>query len=342
MVRIDLHTSRQDRRVLGDIVTSEDYVAQLSWIIPLMLATSISGLVSVPTIRHSIPFRYFQVPAVTFGLSCIIVNACVAFLFGGILFGSHPFVASAIFTFLALTGIEYAFVDMWIQKMRPHGGVKVAMSPADYKTLVLDAEERAQELLFLPKRMSVMFKPQEMIEAIAASRHDPGSESYRSYIEEHVLRRGSFQAALARGAHVRMIYNKLDLISYFQNREHIDVATGLSVGFFREMLVEWKRLQRVYPQTFFVGLTDAAIALRYELIDGVKIVVHESAGSKSKSRLNALFIEDVEVGRKVREDFETIWDQIDHCDKTAGSVSAWIDAKLLPILDSAERGLTGE
>jgi hypothetical protein len=212
----------------------------------------------------------------------------------------------------------------------------VAMSPSDYKKMILTAEANASELLFLPKRLSALFKPDSMIRAIAALRHAPGSEFFSSYISEHEARKASFHRALDRGTTVKMIYRKEDLIQYFKQRKHLGVDNDMEISDLKAMIDEWKTLYRLYPGNFFVGLTEVTIAMKYEVIDRSRVVFHESAGSKSRDRLTAICIESKIVAEKVARDFETIWDDIPIEFKSTENVNEWIDTTLLPILTEVE------
>lgn len=99
------------------------------------------------------------------------------------------------------------------------------------------------------------------------------------------------------------------------------------------MLNEWKRILLQYPNSYFVRLTDENLPLKYELINRRKMVMHESIGSDSRDRLNAILIENSIIVKKISNDFSQIWERVESANRDNQYTINFIDTVLLPILN---------
>lgn len=129
-----------------------------------------------------------------------------------------------------------------------------------------------------------------------------------------------------------MNYIIKNLISYISKQAHNGVD-NIEKEYFIEMLNEWKRILLQYPNSYFVRLTDENLPLKYELINRRKMVMHESIGSDSRDRLNAILIENSIIVKKISNDFSQIWERIESANRDNQYTINFIDTVLLPILN---------
>jgi hypothetical protein len=204
--------------------------------------------------------------------------------------------------------------------------VRTAMSPAQYKELVLTLEGEATRIDRLPKRIFVVFKSPEIIRSIAEQRYGIGSNHVGHYVQEHHERSAKFFSALGRGMVCREIYNKSEVITYVQSRKHGRNVT-LTNAQIEETLVRWRDAILSQPH-YLVGLTDDRLPFKYELIDGTHFIMHEAIGQNDEGRMNAFCITGVEFCKKPISDFEIIWNSIPRASREPKNVAKWIEKVL--------------
>ncbi len=202
--------------------------------------------------------------------------------------------------------------------------IRLSMSPKDYKDLILKMENGSKEILLLSKRLTVMFKSEEMIKEMAKRRFGEGSPHIEAYIDEHTRRKNSFFSALARGCKIYEIHNKVELEKYLQERLHVGIGQ-MGYEHIIQMVENWKRTMLEYPEQYFVALTEESIPFKYELVNSEWMVIHESVGAQSDQRMNALFINSKEIVEDVRKDFFAIWERTSVADKDKRKVIACVD-----------------
>lgn len=208
--------------------------------------------------------------------------------------------------------------------------VRAATSPSDYKEMILGLESEAVHIDRLPKRLFVIFKSPAIVRAIAEQRYGPGSVHVGHYVEEHEERAARFFAALGRGMICREIYNKAELISYVRERRHSRNVT-LTSAHIEETIVRWRDAVLTQPN-YLVGLTDAPLPFKYELVDGKHFIMHEAIGQSDEGRLNAFCISGSEFCKKAMNDFEIIWNNIPPESRKPKNVAKWIESTLRPLI----------
>jgi hypothetical protein len=202
-------------------------------------------------------------------------------------------------------------------------------SPAEYKELILSLEGEAKSIDRIPKRLFVVFKSENVIQSIAEQRHGLGSANVRHYIEEHAERSRRFYSALGRGMRCREIYNRSEVIAYVKDRRH-GKGVLLTTEQVRDTIVLWRDAVRHQPN-YMVGLTDARIPFKYEIIDGTNFIMHEAIGQLDDHRLNAFCITGKDFCERASSDFETIWNSISPQARNRENVMRWIEKELLPL-----------
>lgn len=214
--------------------------------------------------------------------------------------------------------------------------VLVSMSPSDYKELILEVEKDSKEILLLSKRLTVMFKSEEMIREMAKRRFGEGSPHIAIYKDEHMQRKAAFYRALDDGCKIYEIHNKTELENYLFSRKHIGIGQ-VNCKFILQMLESWKQALQNYPENYFVALTEETIAIKYELVNREWMVIHESVGAQSDQRMNALFINSKKVSEEIRKDFFTIWERTDNKFREKTYIINWIDEKIRVIKENGDR-----
>lgn len=218
------------------------------------------------------------------------------------------------------------------EKAKIRGGEKilVSMSPSDYKKFILEVEKDSKEILLLSKRLSVMFKSEEMIREMAQKRFGEGSPHIMAYKNEHMQRKTSFYKALDDGCKIYEIHNKTELEDYLFSRKHIGIGQ-MDYKYILQMLESWKQAMQNYPESYFVALTEETIPIKYELINKEWMVIHESVGARSDQRMNALFVYSKEAVEEIRKDFFSVWERTDNNYRDRLRIIAWIDKKIREI-----------
>ncbi len=310
----------------------------LSSIGPLLITLLID--VAIPTILWITTFRTqtrlkLGAPLITAIITILVGNGLLAYICRFISFISienesqqNPVVISIV-AFLTLTALE-GIAFFLIRKYSSKALIKISMSPNDYKELILAAERNAKIIKLMPKRIHVMFKSPEFITFLAEQRFGPGSEYIQPYIDEHISRSSALLQALGHDLKMYEIHNKNELISYVQKRGHHGVSS-IEKKHIIHMINEWKRIIGQYPDNYFVRLTEETIPLKYELIDDKKLVMHESVGTYSRDRFNAIFIESPSI-TQISDDFAQIWERVPANERSRENIIKWIDDNLLTVL----------
>jgi hypothetical protein len=230
----------------------------------------------------------------------------------------------------AAIGRIFAQLENVMESAATHAvNIRVASSPADYKQMILGLESGALQIDRIPKRIFVVFKTSETVQSIAEQRYGVGSGHIRHYVEEHHERTQRFYNALGGGMVCREIYNKTELLSYVKSMKH-GITVTLSKTQMTETVLRWRDAIRTQDQ-YFVGLTDAPLPFKYELIDRRHFLMHEAIGHSDEGRLNAFCVTGQEFARAPIRDFEMIWNSISPDERTRDSVVRWIEANLLPL-----------
>ena len=208
----------------------------------------------------------------------------------------------------------------------------MSCSPNEYQDILINSEKGANTIRLMPKRLSVMFKSQEMIEYIAESRYGRESEYFKVYVDIHDERKKSFHDALIGNTKIYELHNKNELIKYIKNRKHAGVDE-VQKKYLLEMINEWKRIISTYHESYHVRLTDERIPFKYEIINDDRLIIHEVVGMKAKGRFNGLMIQDADSVKRVKNDFDLIWGNVDREYIGYQNIINWIDVTLLPLLD---------
>jgi hypothetical protein len=206
------------------------------------------------------------------------------------------------------------------------GSVYVSRSPQQYRNLIIEAEHSAKRIDRIPKRLSVLFKSGATIRFIAEQRFGEGSSNIEHYIEEHEERATQFYTNLRRGMRCRELYSMRDLIEYFRSGKHGD-SVILAKGHLRDNLARWIDTIKLYPN-YQVAITKERLPIKYEVINGEVVVIHEAIGRNDRGRLNALAVESRHAAREFIEDFDLIWDRIPAKDRRRDAILEWIEANL--------------
>lgn len=211
--------------------------------------------------------------------------------------------------------------------------VYLTMSPKEYKEMILEVENDSKEILLLSKRLTVMFKSEEMIGEMAKKRFGEGSPHIAAYKDEHMRRKASFFKALDDGCQIYEIHNRAELENYIYKRKHVGIGS-MDSRYILEMLENWKRTMHDYPNNYYVAITDESIPFKYELVNEKWMVIHESVGAQSDQRLNALIIHSDELIKNVRKDFFAIWERTSNENKEKSKIIEWIDKAIQEINDT--------
>lgn len=217
-----------------------------------------------------------------------------------------------------------------------HCRVTTSASPREYRSVILPAEAKAYEILRLPKRTSVIFKSESLVQSIAEKRFGRGTRVVGDYVREYRTRRSEFFSALARGMVCREIYNESELVTYASSGKHGSIL--LSPVDMLDTITRWRDVITTHGD-YMVAITSEPIPLKYELIDERLGVIHETIGFSDLHRLNGLFIHGAHIGRAFRSDFETLWDRIPQERRTSEGVCSFIDTVLIPIAHERVAGI---
>lgn len=225
--------------------------------------------------------------------------------------------------------------DGWVR-----GGVQIeSCSSTQYTDFVISEEQKAQELIILPKRLNTAYKPYNMIVEIAEQRYGHGIDvaGYNKYINGHMERSRQFFSFLENGKVYYELFDKHTLIEYAQGMHHNGIKS-LNKKYMLEMLEKWKETIRKYPQNYFIGLVDAILPFKYEIFDKKIVSMHETVGRHAKNRISALVIRDKGVVKSLVNDFETMWNTLDPEECTPEFVCDWIDKNLIAPIATRKKG----
>lgn len=320
-------------------MTKDAYFEQLTWIIPTLLIDLIIPIVGfMPRLKKKDKFKV-DGDFIGFVITMIFANSLLSYIIGTTAYikvefedkplSSYGYIWIIAFLILCIIeGISYYLCT----KHETKATIEISMSPKDYKELILAAENGAKNIWFMPKRIHVMFKSQEFIHYLAEKRFGVGSEYIQDYENEHTARKAALYQGLNNGMIIHELHNKNDLTLYVKEKAHNGV-NNIEKKYFIEMLNEWKRIMNQFANSYCVRLTEEYIPLKYEIIDGKKMVMHESVGSNSMDRLNAIFIENPIIVKKISNDFLQVWEKVNHNCRSNQSVIDFIDNELLPLLN---------
>lgn len=313
------------------------YLNQLYWILPIFIGNIIIPIIAfLPNIKKKHELKkdaYFW----GFIISIVLFNASLAYFIGIFAYINIQIESTIQHSFWTIWFISLAIISIIEWRIycftnKNKASITVSMSPNHYKNLILNAEKDAKTIRFIPKRITVMFKSDAMIKAIAKIRFGEGSAYYTSYVMEHTERKNSFYTSLLnKRVVVYEIHNENELIEYIKSKSHIG-ADGIDKQYFIDMINEWKRFMIDFPHNYYVRLTKESVPIKYEIIDDKKLVIHESVGNESRGRLNAIMIDSQKVVSKIQDDFSNLWEHTPRDRRQNEDVIKFIDNVLLPIL----------
>lgn len=313
-----------------------DYLQQLFAIILALAFNIILPIIGfIPKLKKRDKFKMDGI-FIGFLVTTLFANCLVAYLIGilgYVNFNDKPvrsYVWIWIISFFILCSIEILLYLLWM-KQKEKATIEISMSPNDYKELILNAEKEADTIWLMPKRIHVMFKSEAFIHYLAVKRFGVGSEYIKAYEDEHIERKLALYRGLNNGLVIHELHNKDNLIAYIKKQTHSGVD-NIEKKYFIEMLNEWKRILELYPDNYFVRLTDENLPLKYELINEKRMVMHESIGGNSRDRFNAILIESPIIVKRVSNDFSQIWERIDSTHTDNQYMIEFIDTELLPLL----------
>ena len=335
-----VNTEKNQKYIKIILMDKDIYLKQLSWIIPIFVANIVIPIVAFLSNngkKHKLKKdAYFW----GFMFSIILGNVFLAYFIGFFAYINVQFESTIQHSFLAIWFVSFFVISTiegmcyyFVIKNKDKVTITVSMSPNDYKNLILNAEKEAKTIWLMPKRITVMFKSDAMIKAIAKNRFGgEGSAYYQSYVIEHIERKNSFYTSLLnKGLVVYELHSEDELIEYVKSKSHIG-ADGIDKKHFIDMINEWKRFMIEYPSNYYVRLTRKKIPIKYEIIDDKKLIIHESVGDESRGRLNAIMVESKSVVGKIRNDFSNLWEHTPSDKRQNEDVIKFIDDVLLPIL----------
>ncbi len=320
-------------------MTKDVYFGHLTWIIPTLIIDLIIPIFGfIPRLKKKNEFKA-DGDFIGFIITMVVANSFFSYIIGTIAYikvefedeSISPYGHIWIIAFFILCVIEGVLYYLYT-KHEEKATIEISMSPKDYKELILAAENGAKNIWFMPKRIHVMFKSQAFIRYLAEKRFGIGSEYIQDYENEHIARKAALYQGLNNGMIIHELHNKNDLILYVKEKTHNGV-NNIEKEYFIEMLNEWKRIMQLFPTSYCVRLTDEYIPLKYEIIDGKKMVMHESVGSDSRDRLNAIFMENPIIVKKISNDFLQVWERVNQNYRSNQSVIDFIDNELLPLLN---------
>ncbi|MEA3075684.1 MAG: hypothetical protein QOF60_592 [Actinomycetota bacterium] len=216
-----------------------------------------------------------------------------------------------------------------LAKDRP-GATRVAVTRSQqaYKELILTQEAGAKTIDRIPKRIAAVFKHIDTVRAIADARYGSGNRQYLHYVEEHEVRqRQTFEALRQGRLELREIYSAGDLAGYLTSRDH-GAHVELRPDELRKTVDIWLEALQAYDN-YLVAITEQPTPLKYQVIDGRTVVLHEAIGRADGQRLNAIFVESGLTAAEFTADFNLIWDMTD----VKARSKEWIEDYVRSVLD---------
>jgi hypothetical protein len=207
--------------------------------------------------------------------------------------------------------------------------VKTHSTTSDYHNSVVALEEGGQDFALVQYRIAPYFLPPEAVEHIAQLRFGAGNPLRDRYIDAQAKRRKAFFQLIARGAQIREIYPRNRLMNYVTTGTHFGELWPLTPDLMERLLREWQRAIVTFPN-YTVAIADESIPMKYHVIDGRSVILHEPVGRGDSHRLNSVFILDPTIGSRFAADFDLVWGLIDPRWRDAEHISAWIDDGLIP------------
>lgn len=208
--------------------------------------------------------------------------------------------------------------------------VLVNCSVAEYRDAILDAESEASDFAFVQRRIAPYLNSDEMLRFVAAQRFGEGHPETHAYVATHQRRRQAFLAALDSGARYREILPRNSIMRYVETGTHSDDMWPLPVAAVVELLQNWRQAILAHPN-YYVAISDYALPLKYHVVDGECVVLHEPVGKTEHLRFNSIFIYSKEAAAAVAKDFDVVWGLIDPQWRDSTRVANWIKDELVAL-----------
>ncbi|GAB3453520.1 hypothetical protein [Actinophytocola sediminis] len=199
-----------------------------------------------------------------------------------------------------------------------------------YRAAIAELEATAGEFSFIQHRISPYFKTSGGIDDVARIRYGEGSPDADDYRYSQTSRKKSFAAHLAAGNRLREIYPRDKITLYVKTGALAPKMWPMKPSEVVASLVNWKHALETFD-SYFVGIADEKVPLKYHIIDQEVVILHEPIGRGDSHRLNSIFIYGAESARPFVEDFELLWSLIPSEWRSTVSVAAWIENELIPL-----------
>ncbi|AXH96961.1 hypothetical protein [Ornithinimicrobium avium] len=208
--------------------------------------------------------------------------------------------------------------------------ILVNATVSDYREHILAAEKAAESFALIQYRIAPHFLGEGAIQRIAEGRYGEGHPDAIGYRTGQLERRNNFLQKLSAGVPCREIYSRSQLLAYVEQRGRPASGTNLSPQEVVDSLERWIHHLLNCP-TYHAGITDARIPLKYHLLGGDVVVLHEPVRVDDHYRVNSLFIYSSAVVNRFAKDFELIWAGIAPEWRSSQDLAAWIRSDLIPL-----------
>jgi hypothetical protein len=210
------------------------------------------------------------------------------------------------------------------------GYILVNSSVAHYREAVLLEEEKGRDFAYIQRRIAPYLYSDSTLQAIARQRFGAGNPEMNAYISAHQRRRQSFFASIESGARYREMFQRQVLLRYIETGTHADEMWPISSSAVVDLLKNWRQVLLQYPN-YYVGISDQSLPIKYHLIDGECVILHEPVGKGDDIRLNSFFMFGRETGMCVQADFDLVWGLIDPEWRDRERIARWIKDELIPL-----------
>ncbi|MEU8631410.1 hypothetical protein AB0C38_04515 [Amycolatopsis sp. NPDC048633] len=201
---------------------------------------------------------------------------------------------------------------------------------SEYRSAIADLEATAHEFSFIQHRIAPYFKTDGGIDDVALIRYGEGSPDADGYRHSQTSRKKSFAAHLAAGNKLREIYPRDKITLYARTGALAPKMWPMKPSEVVASLVNWKHALENFD-SYFVGIADVKIPLKYHIIDREVVILHEPIGRGESHRLNSIFIYGSESARPFVDDFELLWSLIPSEWRSTVQVASWIESELIPL-----------
>jgi len=208
--------------------------------------------------------------------------------------------------------------------------VMINASVADYREAVASAEQAGRDFAFVQRRIAPYLNSDEMLRFIATHRFGAGNAEMNAYVSSHQRRRQAFFACLDSGARYREMFPREAILSYVQTGTHAEEMWPLAPATVVDLLKNWRQTLLQYPN-YHVGISDHHLPIKYHLIDGECVILHEPVGKGDDFRLNSVFVYGQQIGGMVAKDFDLVWGLIDPEWRDRQKIARWIKDELIPL-----------